>query len=385
MSNSIIMYKVVFTIICCIFLVPELRAQESEFPKQKQEAIEQLFKKYTQMGIPGLSISVYTPATGIWSHTEGYSNLEQKTLLSSSHTHYLQSVSKTYMAVVILMLYENGQLKLEDKLTHYLDYPWLKKITGIDKITIRMLLNHTSGLAEYSTDPLLVSDIIQNPLKVLSVTKMLSYIDGKPLEFEPGSQYKYRNTNYGLLSLVADKITGDHIKYTNENIIGKLGLTNTFYLTRDNYTQDINLVDAYWDVLLEGQPVNISKLQRANVASMKGDDGLVASTEDAVGFMKALISGQLLKPKTLELMQEWVTDAAGEKRYGLGVTYYDLDVTYAIGHSGGGIGAGCVLMYLPELDAIVFISTNFNTMMASPIRKKAENLQVDILTTLFAD
>ncbi|MEL6976834.1 MAG: D-alanyl-D-alanine carboxypeptidase, partial [Bacteroidota bacterium] len=90
-----------------------------------------------------------------------------------------------------------------------------------------------------------------------------------------------------------------------------------------------------------------------------------------------------LKPKTLELMQEFVLDDNGAKRYGMGIQYYDLDVTYALGHSGGGIGAGCVLLYLPELDSIVFLSTNFNTMMESPIRKKAENLQLDVLKALF--
>jgi len=62
-----------------------------------------------------------------------------------------------------------------------------------------------------------------------------------------------------------------------------------------------------------------------------------------------------------------------------------LDVTYGIGHSGGGIGAGCVLIYLPELNGIVFMATNFNTMMESPIRKKAENIQMDILMSLFMD
>ena len=56
-----------------------------------------------------------------------------------------------------------------------------------------------------------------------------------------------------------------------------------------------------------------------------------------------------------------------------------------MGHNGGGVGSGCMLLYLPEYGAIVFVATNFNTMMESPIREKAENLQTDILLTLFAD
>lgn len=379
------MKKITFTFLSLLLITSFLWSQDDNFPAEKKEIVKKVLKKYTEMGIPGLAISVYTPETGLWSHAEGFSNLEQNIPLTTEHVFYLQSVSKTYMAVVILKLYENGQLKLSDQITKYLNYPWLKSIKDVDKITVRMLLNHTSGLAEYSTDPILVSKIIQHPLNVLTVPEMLSIIDGKPLLFQPGSQYQYRNTNYALLSLIADTITGDHVAFAKKQIFDKLGLTKTYYLTKENYQNEINLVDAYWDVLLEGMPVNISKLQRANVASMKGDDGLVASTSDAIYFMKALVSGELLAHETLSLMQEWVTDAAGEKKYGLGITYYNLDVTYGLGHSGGGVGAGCILLYLPELDAIVFLATNFNTMMESPIRKNAENLQTEVLMSLFAD
>ncbi|WP_422081617.1 serine hydrolase domain-containing protein [Ulvibacterium sp.] len=360
-----------------------LAAQGVGFPIEKQEAVKGVLKKYVDLGVPGLSLAVYNEQMGLWSHAEGLANLENRTPLTTGHMHYLQSISKTYMAVVILQLYEKGKLKLEDPLVQYLDYPWLKSIKGVDKITLKMLLNHTSGLPEYSTDPLLVSRIIQDPLTVLNVPEMLSYIQGKPLDFEPGSKYSYRNTNFGLLSLIADKITGDHIAYMEKELFEKLKLKSTYVLSKDNIDHDLNLVDAYWDVLLESIPTNISKLQRANVSSMKGDDGMVASSEDAVLFLKGLISGKLLAPKTLELMQEWVLSEEGERKYGLGITYYDLETTYGLGHSGGGIGAGCVLIYLPELESIVFIATNFNTMMESPIRKKAENLQMDILMALF--
>lgn len=360
-----------------------LAAQETRFPLEKKEAVKRVLKKYIDLGIPGLSLAVYNEQMGLWSHAEGLANLENETPLTTEHLHYLQSISKTYMAVVILQLYEKGKLKLDDPMVQYVDYPWLNSIKGVHKITLKMLLNHTSGLPEYSTDPVLVSRIIQDPLTVLDVPEMLSYINAKSLDFEPGSKYAYRNTNFALLSLIADQITGDHEAYMEKELFEKLRLKSTHVLSTDNIHHDLNLVDSYWDVLLEGIPINISKLQRANVSSMKGDDGIVATAEDAVHFLKGLILGKLLRPKTLELMQEWVLSEEGEPRYGLGITYYDLETTYGIGHSGGGIGAGCVLIYLPELESIVFIATNFNTMMESPIRKKAENLQMDILMALF--
>ncbi|MEX0288557.1 MAG: serine hydrolase domain-containing protein [Flavobacteriaceae bacterium] len=373
------------TFLMLLICALQLQAQHTTFPEQKQEAVKQLFEKYTDMGIPGLALTVYSPSTGFWSYAHGFSNKEEKKPLTSENLYYLQSVSKTYMAVIVLKLYEKGKIDLDDPINKYISYPWLEGIKGAEKITVRMLLNHTSGLPEYSTDALLVSQIIQDPLKVLTVEQMLSFIDDTALSFAPGSQYQYRNTNYALLSLIADKVTGNHIKYMEEAIFRPLDLKTTKYLTKENHSLDLNLVDAYWDVLLQGQPVNISKLQRANVASMRGDDGMITTTAEAVIFLKGLVEGKLIKPKTLKLMQEWVKDEEGAPRYGLGVAYYDLDVTYAIGHSGGGVGSGCILLYLPELESIVFVATNFNTMMESPIRKKAENLQTEVLMTLFGE
>ena len=358
-------------------------AQEDSFPQARKEVIRKVFEKYLEMGIPGLALTVYTPDTGFWSYSAGFSNIEERQPLLTTHKHYLQSVSKTYMAVVILQLYEEGKIGLDDPVMEYLSEPWLDKLEGAGKITVRMLLNHTSGLPEYNTDPVLVSQIIQNPLEVLSVRELLSCLDGKLLYFEPGTRYAYCNTNYELLSLIADKITGDHQAYMREEVFSRLGLKDTYILNAMNYQQVPMITDAYWDVLLEGKPVNISKMQRANVASMKGDDGIVTTTREAVEFLVGLAGGQLLKPATLDLMQQWVRDEEGNPRYGLGLSYYDLDVTYGVGHSGGGIGAGCVLIYLPEINAAVFIATNFNTMMDSPIRRKAENLQLELLQALF--
>lgn len=358
-------------------------AQEDSFPKARKENVRKVFEKYLEMGIPGLALTVYTPDTGFWSYSAGFSNTEQKDPLLTTHKHYLQSVSKTYMAVAILQLHEAGKIGLDDPVLKYLQEPWLEKLEGSGRITVRMLLNHTSGLPEYNTDPQLVSRIVQDPLTVLSVRELLSCLEGKPLEFEPGSRYAYTNTNYELLSLIADGVTGDHQAYMQQHVFDRLGLSDTHILNGTNYRQIPMVTDSYWDVLLEGKPVNISKMQRANVASMKGDDGIVTTTREAAEFLVALAGGQLLKPQTLELMQQWVTDEEGNPRYGLGLSYYDLEVTYGVGHSGGGIGAGCVLLYLPELNAVVFMATNFNTMMDSPIRQRAENLQLELLQALF--
>ena len=94
-------------LICLVVLaLGKLSAQKSNFPPEKEEAIKILFEKYIAMGIPGLALGVYSEPTGVWTYAAGYSNLENKVPLTNQHVHYLQSVSKTYMAEAILKLYE---------------------------------------------------------------------------------------------------------------------------------------------------------------------------------------------------------------------------------------------------------------------------------------
>lgn len=112
-----------------------------------------------------------------------------------------------------------------------------------------MRLNHTSGLPKYHTHPEIVSRIVQDPLTVLQVSDLLACLRDGSLEFAPGTHYRYRNTNYEVLSLIGDAITGDHLAYINKEILEKLRLSETWYLTKVNYQNDIPLVDAFWDVL----------------------------------------------------------------------------------------------------------------------------------------
>ncbi len=367
----------------CIAIIKG-QAQNSEsaqnFEDRKAHVIE-ILKKNVDNGMPGAAIAFYSKKQGEWLHSEGYSNIEKEELLKDSQMHYLQSVSKLYMATAIFKLAEDLELNIYDDISMHLDKKTIGQLAS-KGITIKMLLNHTSGIKDYATEPEFVSFVIANPSKPFKVRKCINIIKDLPLNFEPGTDYAYSNTNYTLLSMIADKITGDHVRYMQKKIFEPIGLINTVYLTKENYKSTTNIVDSYWDVLNIEKPANITAIQKVNVASLRGDDGIVCTTADAIKFMKALMEGKILQLKTVEYMQEWVVKD-NQKRYGFGLAYYDLGVTYAIGHSGGGIGAGCVLMYLPELDTYVFLATNFTTLIDSKISHKCSGIQTDLLKALF--
>jgi D-alanyl-D-alanine carboxypeptidase len=336
----------------------------------KASELQQIGADIVRQGVPGFAIAVYSPE-GSWASAEGFAKIEDKTAMRTCHLQYLQSISKTYMAVGILKLYEQGKLQLDTPMNHFLPSRYSRYITDAKKITIRMLLNHTSGIPEYNSDPGYISRLLQQPDHIFSPEDYLKYIEGKPLDFAPGSKYAYRNTNYVILALIADAVTGDHAKFLSEVIFQPLGLTNTFYRNDPGYLKYPNLVNSYWDRHSNSVIENVSQLQRNNVQALVGDDGIVATPGDAVKFLKGLMEGQLLSLSTLEEMKSWVKDPKGNVKYGLGLDHATFQGHNAYGHSGGGIGAGCQLYYFPEKNLYVFIGINLGTVTDSPIHKQA--------------
>jgi D-alanyl-D-alanine carboxypeptidase len=123
-------------------------------------------------------------------------------------------------------------------------------------------------------------------------------------------------------------------------------------------------------------------MQRANVASLLGDDGVVATTYDAVLFLRGLMEGKLLKPSTLEMMQQWVKNDAGRPVYGLGLIHFEEGGLEGMGHGGGGLGAGCILLYVPAKKVYVFLATNTGVVVDGLGGLKANAMKNAVLEAL---
>ena len=376
MTNRLIIIVIVTLLAGCSVYRPQLSITSctgevsavNSFSKgdQLQSAMDKLVSK----GIPGAAIAVYSES-GWFTASAGYAKLEDQTPMKACHLQYLQSIAKTYLAVGILKLYEQGKIALDSPCTNYLPQQYSQYIKDAGKVTVRMLLNHTSGIAEYNSAPAYVSLLLQQPDHHFTPEDYLKYIKEKSLEFTPGSKHAYRNTNYVILALLMDAITGDHAKYLSENIFKLLGLSNTFYRDDAGYLTYPLLTNSYWDRNSNGIIENVSLLQRNNVAGLIGDDGIVATPADAVKFLKGLMQGDLLKKSTLDTMMIWVNDKSGNPTYGLGLDHSKFLEHEAYGHSGGGIGAGCQLYYFPGKDLYVFIAINLGTVTDSPLHASA--------------
>ncbi len=349
--------------------VCSISGQESVKNHPRGLKVQPVLEALSQNGAPGSSLAILDK-DGWWMGSSGYSSLEKKEKMTNEHLHYLQSVAKTYMGVATLKLYEEGRLQLEEPITKYLGPAVSNMISRADEITIKMLLNHTSGVPEYNFAPEYATNLLQHPEKPFEPIDYISYIKGKNLDFSPGSKYSYRNTNYVLLAIIVDEITGDHGQYIEDTIFKPLGLQHTYYQISSTKLRGEKIPESYWDRYSDGLLENVSFVQQQNVTYMVGDDGVVTSTQEAIVFLKSLLEGRLLKPETLKLMTTWVNNSEGKPRYGLGLAYNNIAGKVAYGHTGGGLGAGCELRYFPEEELYVFVAINIGTVTYSPLHEK---------------
>lgn len=373
------MKKAVFLTICLLVLAQISQAQQASLNSSnesvlindnhpKSQRISKILKELTQNGCPGASIAILND-DGWWLKSEGLASLEDESPMTNEHLHYLQSVAKTYMAVAVLKLYENGKLQLDKPITQYLDSKVSQMIQRADEITVRMLLNHTSGIPEYNFNPNYTATLLQHPETVFKGEDYISYIKGKSLDFEPGSRYSYRNSNYVLLSLIVDKVTGDHGDFIRKQIFEPLNLKNTYYQISPEKLTGEKLPNSYWDRYSDGILEDVSFVQQQNVAYMVGDDGIVTTTQEAILFLKGLLEGKLLQEATLKEMMTWVM-RDGKPAYGLGLASNEIAGERFYGHSGGGLGAGCELRYFPDKRLYMFIAINIGTVTGSRLHVK---------------
>ncbi|MBE2257173.1 MAG: serine hydrolase [Ignavibacteria bacterium] len=176
----------------------------------------------------------------VFEKSYGYSNINSGELNSSDTKYNIASIGKTFTLTLILKLYEEGKLKLDDKLSDYLD---LFKQDKFKDITIRHLITHTSGLGDFIN-----RDLIANKSKLKSLDDILEIISREVLEFKPGTGKKYSNSGYCLLGGIIEKVTGKKYKeYLEERIFDNLEMENYFYgfpqekidLKATGYMQDI--------------------------------------------------------------------------------------------------------------------------------------------------
>ncbi|MBN2379971.1 beta-lactamase family protein [candidate division WOR-3 bacterium] len=325
--------------------------------------------KYVDEGLPGLVVLVNTPDDGLWIGAAGFADIENQIPMNPRHLHHGASVAKTYTSVVVFQLAEEGKIDLDEPISTYLPPSVTDSVTNGSRITVGELLNHTSGIPDVFGIEFIM-DAFNDPFKERDTYDLLSYVYGQPAAFEPGTGYVYSDANYILLSLIIDRLEGDHKVEFNERIFVPLSLNNTLYHNGD-YPEPQGLVNSYWDRYSDGNIENYSDFQIYLTELIPGSDGVIADAQDFASFIQAVGKSRIVSDSSLALMTDWVPFLDSDSLYGYGMGLASVKSEYGtwIGHSGSHIGSAAMVYYLPEEDITVVTLTNTGSFFSYTIQK----------------
>ena len=298
--------------------------------------------------IPGAVVAIVSPG-GTWFGASGVANLENNTPLQPDDRFEIGSITKTFVATTVLQLVEEGKLNLEDTLTTLLPESITADIANSENITVRQLLQHTSGITDY-VDVLFTRAAIDPTvfLQEWEPEQLVDLIDDVEPFFEPGESWRYSSTNFILAGLIVEAITGNNIAAEiRSRILEPLNLEDTFFAKEEEIPG--GYVSGYWDFNEDGTLDNISI---ANISWTWAAGAMVSNAQDLDTFARSLFKGDLLEPQILEQMLDITpaTDSDNYSSYGLGVGTIESPNRFWYIHRGQTLGYRSNMWYAPEDD-----------------------------------
>ncbi len=312
--------------------------------------LKAILADYVGADEPGVVLLVSNPA-GTWVEARGLADLSQNTPIKTSDHFRIASTSKMFVSVVVQQLAEEGRLTLDDPMSRYLDAEISDQIANGEAMTIRQLLNMTSGIFNYTESDDFYDAVYDDPQHVWTAAETVRYAYNEDAYFAPGEGYYYSNTNYNLLQLIIENVTQSTLgEQVDARIFQPLGMKNSFV---ESGTQlGAKLVHGYGDDDGDGSLDDVTLM---NDGVGLGDGGVITTADDLALFMRGLFQGKLLK--SLDAIMDWVDDGE-DGLYGLGLENIETEFGNAYGHSGASSGFQSNAIYIPDADVVVVVLTN---------------------------
>ena len=300
---------------------------------------------------PGEAILVARDGKILFSHGYGLADREKQIPATPETRFRIGSVTKQFTAAAILHLAQEGKLSIDDSLAKYFPaYP------NGDKITLRQLLSHTSGLHNYTAHP----EFLARVGKPIAPAELVAWFQDDPPDFPPGEQFGYCNTGYFLLGQIVQKVSGLSLgDYLQKQFFGPLAMHDTG--TWHNATPPDYAAKGY---SLVEKPLLGKQLEPAldwDMSWAGGAGELYSTVGDLWRWTEALQGGRVLSPEGLRDMVTEITVPKKETltlRYGMGLAHSDIGGLPVIGHNGGLNGYLSEVMWFPDQKVTVVVLGN---------------------------
>ena len=314
-------------------------------PPADPAALQQQLDGVVEAGAPGV-VGLVRTGERTWQGAGGLGDLGAKRPARAGDRFRIGSVTKSFVATVVLQVVGEGRLGLDDNLERWL--PGL--VPNGDDITVRQLLQHTSGLYNYTDD-------LPEPPRRFRPRELVAIATGhKPL-FTPGAAFSYSNTNYILAGMLVERVTGQRLAdQLRQRILRPLGLDDTQLPTTQRVLGGPHLrgyapPDEDWRV--SDGPRGLVDVTEMDTSWAWAAGAMVSTTADLARFYQALLGGQLLTPELLKQMRTTVdaSQAGHGTRYGLGLEVLRLGCAVELwGHGGSLEGYGTTAFSTPDAD-----------------------------------
>ncbi|MGW0389982.1 serine hydrolase domain-containing protein [Streptomyces sp. NPDC003042] len=294
------------------------------------DALTRALRHATRAGAPG-AVARFTGPDGVRTKAVGVRDRTTRSAMNPEARFRIGSVTKTFSAVVVLQLVAERQIGLDTSVNRY-----LPGLLPDDRITVRHLLNHRSGLADYTATMFqrTVPGFEAVRHRVFSYRELVNLSLREPRTTRPGAAYRYSNTNFVVLGMLIEKATGNRVATEYERrVIRPLGLRNTAYVHPGTTVKGLH-ARGYLHPDQPGAALVDSTEQTASWAQSAG--AVISNPADLNTFMSALLGGRLLSSRMLDAMVAMSpTDATKTRFYGLGLRRYDLSCGASVyGHTG---------------------------------------------------
>jgi CubicO group peptidase (beta-lactamase class C family) len=304
--------------------------------------VDALMRNYAG-NVPGAAVLVLRDGQPVVRASYGLADLETDTPATPETNYRLASVTKQFTAASILLLAEDGRLKLDDR-----GHKWLPSLPkAAQTVTIRHLLTHTSGLIDYED---VIPEIFAAQLHDADVLRLLETQDRT--YFRPGTGYRYSNSGYAMLALIVQRASGKTFAtFLRERIFQPLGMNNTVA-----YEEGISTVNNRAFGYTE-EAGRWNRTDQCQASAVLGDGGIYSSIDDLAKWDAALYDGRLLHPSSLRAAFTPAThtdDPEIEYGYGWRITGETL------WHSGETVGFRNVIVRYPKRHMTVVVLTNRN-------------------------
>lgn len=332
-------------------------------------------------GLPSISIAIATRQGVIWSDAIGYADLSRRNLAHTGYLYGIGSITKMFVACVVEQLVDEGRLSLDATGAEILGTEGIAGIPNAATATVRQFLDHTSGVPSWEFDAEWIRHGRGSAMDVSHIwgkTETLDYLKSgrDPATNKPGLGYRYSNTNYTLLGLIIEQVTGrDAVLEIHERLLKPRGLTDIafegfepvdaarvpsrYHFGTPDFVRDAGLHPSFRRVA--GSLIDVS---RSNLSAEWTAGAMLATAHDLALFVRDLRDGQIVSAAALRRMSTFRSTDDRDEDMGQGLALDRHGRERLIGYTGNVLGFGAAVGWIPGEDVVIALLTNVGAMHA---------------------